>query len=41
MEEGKRDSAIVLEFLKDKKIEAFYCSPYKCSMDTIVDAAVF
>ena len=28
-EEGKKDSAIVLEFLKDKKIEAFYCSPYK------------
>ena len=21
-------SAIVLEFLKDKKIDAFYCSPY-------------
>ena len=28
-EEGKKDSAIVLEFLKDKKIDAFYCSPYK------------
>ena len=26
--EGKKDSAIVLEFLKDKKIDAFYCSPY-------------
>lgn len=23
-EEGKKDSAIVLEFLKDKKIDAFY-----------------
>ena len=34
-EEGKKDSAIVLEFLKDKKIDAFYCSPYKRSMDTI------
>ena len=28
-EEGKKDSAIVLGFLKDKKIDAFYCSPYK------------
>ena len=28
-EEGKKDSASVLEFLKDKKIEAFYCSPKK------------
>ena len=34
-EEGKKDSEIVLEFLKDKKIDAFYCSPYKRSMDTI------
>ena len=25
-EEGKKDSAIVLGFLKDKKIDAFYCS---------------
>lgn len=27
--------------LKDKKIDAFYCSPYKRSMDTIADAAAF
>lgn len=40
-EEGKRDCAIVLEFLKDKKIDKFYCSPYKRSMDTIADAAAF
>ena len=40
-EEGKKDSAIVLEFLKDKKIDAFYCSPYKRSMDTIAEAADF
>lgn len=40
-EEGKRDSAIVLEFLKDGKIDVFYCSPYKPSMDTIADAAAF
>ena len=38
---GKKDSAIVLEFLKDKKIDAFYCSPYKRSMDTIADTAAF
>ena len=37
-EEGKKDSAIVLEFLKDKKIDTFYCSPYKRSMDTIAEA---
>lgn len=40
-EEGKKDSAIVLDFLKDKQIDAFYCSPYKRSLDTIVDAATF
>lgn len=40
-EEGRRDSAIVLEFLKDKNIEVFYCSPYKRSMDTIAEAAAY
>ncbi len=40
-EDGKRDSGIVLEFLKDKKIDVFYCSPYKRSMDTIAKAADF
>lgn len=39
--EGKADSEIVLDFLKDKKIDAFYCSPYKRSMDTISDTADF
>ena len=39
--EGKKDSAIVLDFLKDKKIDVFYCSPYKRSKDTILDAAAF
>ena len=38
-EEGKSDSAIVLDFLKDKKIDVFYSSPYKRSVDTIADAA--
>lgn len=40
-EEGTRDSAIVLEILKDKKIDVFYCSPYKRSMDTIADVAAY
>lgn len=39
--EGKADSEIVLDFLKDKKIDAFYCSPYKRSMDTISDISDF
>ena len=39
--EGKRDSAIVFEFLKDKHIDAFYSSPYKRSVDTIADSADF
>lgn len=40
-EEGKADSKAVLEFLKDKNIDKFYCSPYKRSMDTIAEAASF
>lgn len=40
-EEGRKDAAIVLDFLKDKKIDAFYCSPYRRSMDTIAGAADF
>lgn len=40
-EDGKRDSAIVLEFLKNQKINVFYCSPYKRSVDTIADTAAF
>lgn len=39
--EGKKDSAIVLEFLKDKHVDAFYSSPYKRSIDTIADSADF
>lgn len=38
-EEGKKDSKVVTEFLKDKEIDVFYCSPYKRSMDTISEAA--
>ncbi len=40
-EEGKKDSEAVTEFFKDKKIDAFYCSPYKRSLDTIRGAADF
>ena len=39
--EGKQDSKIVLDFLKDKEIDVFYCSPYKRSHDTIADTAAF
>lgn len=38
-EEGKTDSKAVLEFLKDKNVDVFYCSPYKRSMDTIAETA--
>lgn len=39
--EGKADSKIVFDFLKDKKIDVFYCSPYKRSLDTIADTAAY
>lgn len=37
--EGETDSKIVLETLKDKEIDVFYCSPYKRSVDTIRETA--
>ena len=40
-EEGMKDTALVVQTLKDKGIEAFFCSPYKRSIDTIKDAAAF
>ena len=39
--EGKEDSKVVVEFLKDKQIDVFYCSPYLRSMDTIADTATY
>ncbi len=39
--EEKADSGIVLDTLKDKSIDIFYCSPYKRSMDTIADTASY
>lgn len=40
-EEGKRDASVVLDFLKEKEIDSFYSSPYKRSIDTIAEAALF
>ena len=39
--EGIADSRIVLEILKDKEINAFYCSPYKRSISTIQETAEY
>ncbi len=41
IEEGKQDTQVVMQFLKDKDIERFYCSPYKRSMDTISESAAY
>lgn len=38
-QEGKNDSKKLLGFFMDKKIDAFYCSPYKRSIDTITEVA--
>ena len=40
-EEGMQDAKIVLDVLKDEKIDLFYCSPYKRSIDTIAGTARF
>lgn len=37
--EGFADAEIVLETLKDKEIDVFYCSPYQRSMSTIQETA--
>ncbi len=39
--EGTADSKLVLETLQNKKIDVFYCSPYKRSFDTIADTASY
>lgn len=39
--EGIADSKIVFETLKDKEIDAFYCSPYKRSVSTIQETAEY
>lgn len=40
-DEGVKDTFIVLDTLKDKEIDVFYCSPYKRSMDTIKETAQY
>ena len=37
--EGKQDTALVTQILRDKQIDRFYCSPYLRSLETIRDAA--
>lgn len=37
--EGAADAKAVYPFLADKKVDAFYCSPYRRSIDTIREAA--
>ena len=39
--EGMEDRKIVLETLKDKNIDAFYCSPYLRSIQTIEETAEY
>ena len=39
--EGLADAKIVLETLRDKGIDVFYCSPYKRSLDTIRETAEY
>lgn len=39
--EGVRDSGMVLDFLKNKRIDVFYSSSYKRSVDTIAATAAF
>lgn len=38
-EEGQKDTSKVLDFLKDKEVERFYCSPYLRSLETIRSTA--
>ncbi len=40
-EEGSNDTQLVLDTLKDLHIDAFYCSPYKRSIDTIKSTAEY
>lgn len=37
--DGIKDCKLVLDTLKSKRIDKFYCSPYKRSVDTIADTA--
>ena len=33
--EALEDRRVVLNFLRDKPVDAFYCSPYRRSLDTL------
>ena len=37
--QGLEDRRVVLDFLRDKPVDAFWCSPYRRSLDTIQEAA--
>ena len=39
--EALEDRRVVLEFLRDKRVNVFYCSPYRRSLDTILETAEF
>ena len=39
--EALEDRRVVLDFLRDKQVDAFYSSPYRRSLDTIREAAEF
>ena len=39
--EALEDRKIVLDFLRDKRADVFYCSPYRRSLDTISETAEF
>lgn len=39
--EALKDRKIVLDYLRDKQVDVFYCSPYRRSLDTIRETAEF
>ena len=39
--DGRKDSKIVLETLQDRQIHVFMCSPYRRSIETILETACF
>ena len=39
--EALEDRTVVLDFLRDKQVDAFYCSPYRRSLDTIRPSAEY
>ena len=39
--EALEDRRVVLDFLRGKQVDVFYCSPYRRSLDTIRETAEF